>query len=106
MTDPPNTTARQLIRAAEIGVEEGLRFVYVGNLPGHVNGWENTRCPGCGDTLIERFGYVVRQYRLTGEGKCSKCGATIPGIWPTDTAQVTTGKSTADYYRRLPRVVM
>src|SRR3989441_8561596 len=46
MTEPPNTRARQLIRAAEIGSEEGLRFVYAGNLPGHVGRWENTYCPG------------------------------------------------------------
>src|SRR5437879_4447256 len=62
MTEPPNTQARQLIRAAEIGAEEGLRFVYAGNLPSRVGRWENTYCPGCGEMLIERFGYLVRAY--------------------------------------------
>src|SRR6266851_3953362 len=40
MTEPPNTTASQLIRAAEIGAGEGLHFVYAGNLPGRVGEWE------------------------------------------------------------------
>jgi len=48
MTEPPNTTAAQLIRAAEIGAEAGLRFVYAGNAPGHVGPWENTNCRSAG----------------------------------------------------------
>ncbi len=47
MTDPENTTAKTLIRAAEIGKSAGLRYVYAGNLPGMVGDWENTRCPNC-----------------------------------------------------------
>jgi pyruvate formate lyase activating enzyme len=82
MTGPPATTVRQLIRAAEIGVEEGLHFVYAGNLPGRVGPWENTFCPQCHTALIERAGYLVQEYRLTGEGKCPKCRMTIPGLWP------------------------
>ena len=42
-----NTTADVLVRACEIGAEEGLNFVYAGNLPGRVGRWEHTRCPGC-----------------------------------------------------------
>lgn len=106
MTDPPNTAAAQLIRAAEIGTEEGLRFVYAGNLPGRVGPWENTYCPGCREKLIDRYGYLVREYRLTPEGKCPGCGMVIPGIWPaTGAAEVHIGQSMADYYSRLPRGV-
>jgi pyruvate formate lyase activating enzyme len=106
MIDPPNTEAAQLIRAAEIGAEEGLRYVYAGNAPGRVGLWENTRCPGCRETLIERLGYLVREYKLTAEGKCPKCGTAIPGLWPTaGAAAVTTGSRVQDYYRRLPRGV-
>jgi len=106
MTDPPNTAAAQLIRAAEIGTEEGLRFVYAGNLPGRVGPWENTYCPGCREKLIDRYGYLVREYRLTPEGKCPGCGTVIPGIWPaTGAAEVHIGQSMADYYSRLPRGV-
>src|SRR5262249_9612320 len=47
MTEPSNTSSAQLIRAAEIGVAEGLRFVYVGNVPGQAGPWESTWCPNC-----------------------------------------------------------
>ena len=80
MTDPDGTTAETLIRAAAIGKEAGLQFVYAGNLPGRVNGWENTHCPGCGALLIERTGYRILQNRLVA-GSCPECSRTIPGIW-------------------------
>src|SRR5437867_7105829 len=83
MTEPPNTRAPQLIRAAEIGAEEGLRFVYAGNLPGRVGRWENTYCPGCGEMLIERFGFRVLRNRV-GDGHCPKCARAIPGYWKAD----------------------
>ena len=83
MAGPRNTAAADLIRAAEIGVEEGLRFVYAGNLPGRVGEWENTRCPQCRRTLIERRGYLIRSYGLTAQGKCSSCGGIVPGVWPS-----------------------
>jgi pyruvate formate lyase activating enzyme len=50
----------------------------VGNIVGR--GGEDTRCPKCGKTLIERRGYTVRTNLLKG-GKCPKCGKAIPGIW-------------------------
>lgn len=106
MTGPRPTQARDLVRAAEIGAEEGLRYVYAGNLPGRVGEWENTRCPVCRQVLIERLGYLVRAYRLLPEGKCPNCGATIPGRWPKGgVAEVTLGASLAEYHRRLPRGV-
>ncbi len=106
MTDPPATTARQLIRAAEIGAEEGLRFIYAGNLPGRVGPWEDTRCPNCRKTLIERAGYLIRDYKITADGKCPRCQTAIPGIWPTSGAsEVNTGNSMLDYYQRTPRRV-
>jgi pyruvate formate lyase activating enzyme len=92
MTDPPNTASAQLIRAAEIGAEEGLRFVYAGNAPGRVGPWENTYCPHCQKKLIDRYGYLVRGYHLTAAGQCSRCGTAIPGIWPAGAAaEVRTG---------------
>ena len=106
MTEPSPTTVRQLIRAAEIGVEEGLHFVYAGNLPGHVGHWESTFCPGCDELLIERTGYLVRDYRITRDGKCPRCHRTVPGIWPGGGAtEVNMGDSTADFSRRGPRRV-
>ncbi len=81
MTDPPPTSVRTLIRAAEIGEEAGLRYVYAGNIPGYVRDYETTRCPHCQTPLVERTGYVLRGYHLTAEGTCPKCGTPIPGIW-------------------------
>jgi pyruvate formate lyase activating enzyme len=106
LTEPRNTTAADLARAAGIGAEEGLHFVYAGNLPGRVGDWENTRCPNCQTTLIERFGYLVRDYRITPNGKCPSCDDAIPGIWPPRGAEeVRVGRGMADYYSRLPRPV-
>ena len=81
MTDPPATTPEMLLRAAQIGRRNGLRYVYTGNLPGDVGDNENTRCHACGETLIERFGYYIRAYRLTADGACPKCSTKIPGRW-------------------------
>lgn len=81
MEDPDDTRPEDLLRAAEIGKAAGLRYVYAGNLPGMVGDQENTRCPGCGDTLIRRHGYFVEDYRLTAEGACPSCGQPIPGRW-------------------------
>jgi pyruvate formate lyase activating enzyme len=80
MNDAGNTPVATLLRAAEIGRSEGLHFVYAGNLPGHVNNWENTYCPGCGELLVERSGYHVRRMKIVSGG-CSRCGRLIPGVW-------------------------
>jgi pyruvate formate lyase activating enzyme len=106
MREPPMTRAAELMRAAEIGREEGLHFVYAGNAPGRVGPWENTYCPKCGKKLIDRFGYLVREYKLTPEGKCPSCHTPIPGIWPSGgAAEVRMGETIADYNARLPRGV-
>ncbi len=80
MTDPPRTPARTLVAAAEIGRTAGLRFVYAGNLPGSTGALENTVCPSCGTTLIERRGFSVTGTAMR-KGACGNCGARIPGIW-------------------------
>jgi pyruvate formate lyase activating enzyme len=81
MTDAEYTPAESLIRAAEIGQETGLHYVYAGNLPGYVKNYENTYCPKCNTLLVERYGYRIPQNRITKEGRCPQCGETIPGIW-------------------------
>ena len=88
MTDPDNTDAEILLRAAEIGREAGLRFVYAGNLPGQVGEYEDTFCPDCNERLIRRTGYIIHEYRITGDGTCPKCNAVIPGLWPKDPSRV------------------
>ena len=81
MTAPANTTADMLHEAAAIGRASGLRHVYAGNLPGQVGDLEDTRCAACGELLVARYGYHVRGYRLTAEGRCPSCAAAVPGRW-------------------------
>ncbi len=82
MTDREATTAKTLIRAAGIGVAEGLRYVYAGNLPGRVGPFENTYCPSCKTPLIERVGYrIVKDLLTPTRGTCPSCSTRIPGVW-------------------------
>jgi len=104
MTDPDNTDASHLLRAAEIGRQEGLNYVYAGNLPGRVGPHEHTYCPNCHAVLIERFGYVVLSYDITPEGACPHCQTKIAGLWPKSASDVRLGVK-ADLYARVPRHV-
>jgi len=81
MTDPANTRAEDLLRAVEIGKQAGLRYVYAGNLPGRVGNLEDTRCQQCEATLIQRYSYLIQDYRITAEGTCPFCGVAVPGRW-------------------------
>ena len=81
MEDPENTTPGMLMEAAAIGRSAGLLYIYAGNIPGRVGNLENTYCHNCSALLIERYGYLIRKYRLTPEGACPECGTAIPGRW-------------------------
>lgn len=72
----PDTPLESLRRAYEIAKREGMKFVYLGNVPGQ---GENTYCPTCGELLIERFGLMMSRNRLRGD-RCPKCGTRIPLI--------------------------
>ena len=78
MLDRKPTPIATLRKAREIGLNEGLQYVYEGNIPGE--GGENTYCPGCGDELISRYGFSVRQNNLA-DGCCKSCGQLIAGVW-------------------------
>ncbi|HAH07113.1 MAG TPA: AmmeMemoRadiSam system radical SAM enzyme [Elusimicrobia bacterium] len=80
MSEAPDTCAKTLARAAGIGREEGLRFVYAGNLPGEVERLEDTFCPSCGAAVVEREGFRVKADRLK-DGRCPKCSTAIAGVW-------------------------
>lgn len=78
MLDRPPTSASTIERALEIGREEGLRYVYAGNLPGHDS--ESTRCPTCAEVVVERRGFRVTGTRLDGD-RCAACGGPIAGVF-------------------------
>ncbi len=82
MMDKGNTNVDTLLRAAKIGRHAGLKYIYPGNLPGHVGGGENTYCPNCQTILITRFGFQVLEDKLTPTGgQCPQCKTRIPGFW-------------------------
>jgi pyruvate formate lyase activating enzyme len=66
----PDTPLEVLEKAVEIGKKTGLKYVYIGNIPGHKA--ENTYCPKCGQLAISRMNYYTHRYDK--EGKCPKCG--------------------------------
>ncbi|GAB4108054.1 MAG: AmmeMemoRadiSam system radical SAM enzyme [Phycisphaeraceae bacterium] len=78
MKDKPPTPHATLIRAREIGLEAGLKFVYVGNV--HDPARESTYCPVCGLLLIERDWYQLGRYEVEG-GSCRNCGTPLPGVF-------------------------
>ncbi len=75
LSSVPSTPIPALERGREIGVRAGLRFVYLGNVPGHPA--ENTYCPKCGELLIRRFNYSISFRQLEGLS-CKSCGEHIP----------------------------
>jgi pyruvate formate lyase activating enzyme len=74
MVDHPPTPVETLEMAVKIAKEEGLRYTYIGNVPGHEA--DNTYCYNCGELLIERWGFEVTSYKLK-DNRCPKCGTKI-----------------------------
>ena len=75
----PPTPVDILNKAAAIAAEEGLIYVYTGNVPGEEQ--SDTKCPACKTTvLVKRQGFRIESNTISG-GKCNKCGQTIDGIW-------------------------
>lgn len=78
LQNTPTTPVPTLETAMRIARATGLKYVYVGNVPGHKD--ESTRCPSCGAMLIERTGYRVTKNRIR-EHRCPDCRAWIHGVW-------------------------
>ncbi len=74
----PPTPVETLLRARDVAKEEGVHYVYVGNVPG--KGYEDTVCPKCGETVIARVGYEITDWRLDDSNHCRHCGEPIPVI--------------------------
>jgi pyruvate formate lyase activating enzyme len=77
MLSTPPTPPATLTRARRIALANGLRYVYTGNVHDLAGG--ATHCPGCGEVVIGRDGYTLTAWRLTDDGRCTACGAPIPG---------------------------
>ncbi len=76
MRDRSPTPITALRRAQEIGEEEGLRYIFVGNVPGEAN----TQCHSCGEVLIRRAGYQILANRIVSGQTCPNCGTTVAGV--------------------------
>ncbi len=75
----PPTPVERLAQARELGLAAGLRYVYVGNVPGHPG--EDTACPQCGAVLVRRGALRLYRCDVTTEGRCPQCGEEIAGVW-------------------------
>jgi pyruvate formate lyase activating enzyme len=78
LLDRPPTPVSTLRRARQIGLKAGLRYVYEGNIPGE--GGENTLCPACRRTVIERRGFRLGTVSVR-DGRCGFCGVPLDGVW-------------------------
>jgi len=77
MENLPPTPIEILHRTREMALKKGLKYVYVGNVPGDEG--ENTFCPNCGRIVIKRRGYFIAEINIK-EGKCIFCGNLIEGV--------------------------
>ena len=75
-THVPATPVETLTRSRRVAMEEGLRYVFVGNVPGRDS--EDTVCPGCGAHVVQRTGYRITGWRLDERNHCRECGQAIP----------------------------
>jgi pyruvate formate lyase activating enzyme len=76
-TQTPATPVERLRKAAALGREAGLKFIYVGNVWGEE---ESTACPNCGKVLIRRRGFSVEENKTSG-GRCPYCSQPIAGVF-------------------------
>jgi len=76
MMDYPWTPIETLEKHIELAKREGMKYVYIGNVPGHP--YEHTYCPSCGNIVIERYGFEIISWRLTKDNRCKLCEEKIP----------------------------
>lgn len=78
LTNLPPTPISTLERAFDTANQEGLKFVTLGNVPGHKK--NKTFCPKCDNTLVDREHFEVLEINII-EGACSYCRTSVPGVW-------------------------
>ena len=80
MMDYESTPVKTLEKHYQIAKEEGLKYVYLGNVPGHP--WEHTYCSECNEIVVERYGSDIRGWNMDKDNKCKFCGNQIPITGP------------------------
>ena len=80
MMDYESTPVKTLEKHYEIARGEGLKYVYLGNVPGHP--WENTYCSECNQIVVKRFGFDIQGWNMDKNNKCKFCGNQIPIVGP------------------------
>ncbi len=90
ITHLPRTPANMIESHIDIVKDEGLEYVYSGNIPGH--NYENTICPGCGFKAVERYSVFLKSNNLNDDGRCPKCDTNL-GIAGTKWMQIGPGSS-------------
>ena len=76
MMDYPSTPVETLEKHYQIAKEVGLKYVYLGNVPGHK--WEHTYCSECNNVVVNRYGFNIREWNLDKNNSCKFCGNKIP----------------------------
>ena len=79
MMDVPPTPKATLVRAREIALRNGVRYAYTGNV--HNEAGDSTYCHQCGEKLIGRDWYVLTDWKLGSDGKCTSCGTPCAGVF-------------------------
>jgi pyruvate formate lyase activating enzyme len=74
----PSTPLEILEKAHKIAREAGMKYVYIGNVPGHEA--QDTSCPACRKKIIDRSGFRIRENHIV-DGRCEFCGEPIAGVW-------------------------
>lgn len=89
LIDVKPTRIAKVEQVRDLGLDEGLRYVYVGNLPGHPA--QDTRCHACGELLVARRAFAIVGGALR-DGKCGRCSAPIPGRFEAGELRTTEGR--------------
>ena len=85
MLDHPDTPMETLREARRIARDNGLRFVYTGNISDPSG--QTTYCPGCGLAIICRDGYQITGWALDKSGRCQACATACPGVLEPEPGQ-------------------
>ena len=76
MMEFPSTPVETLEKHYEVARDVGLKYVYLGNVPGHK--WEHTYCSECNEIVVNRYGFNIREWNLDEKNCCKFCGNKIP----------------------------